>query len=117
DSGTFYELRQDGKLAVDKNGTGNLPQGNFYFTGLQIVSNAAYSLRSDGNVYKNTSEDVVFNFHAGNGLQGGSDGEELDTLWLTLKRDPTGQFVYALRTDGQLYRGQLPNGAKSGEKV
>ena len=117
DSGTFYALRQDGRVAVNKDVAGNIPPGNFYFTSLAVVSNATYSLRSDGNVYKNTGNNELFNFNGGQGVNGGADGEETDTLWTTLKRDPTGQYLYALRTDGQLYRALLPAGDKNGEQV
>jgi hypothetical protein len=115
--GSFYELRQDGKLAVNKDIVGALPQGNFYFTSLQVVGGATYSLRSDGNVYKNSGTTPLFTFRAGNGLNGGGDGEENDTIWLTLKRDPTDLFLYALRTDGKLYAGQLLSSASGVELV
>jgi hypothetical protein len=117
ENGSFYELRQDGKLAMDKDLAGTLPQGNYYFSGLQVVAGATYSLRTDGNVYKNTGTTPLFTFRAGAGVFGGGDGAESDTLWMTLKRDSTGQYIYALRTDGVLYRGQLTGGSTGGEQV
>jgi hypothetical protein len=65
----------------------------------------------------NTSISPVFSFRAGNGLFGSADGLEADTLWTTLKQDPTGQYLYALRSDGVLYRGQLPSGTNDGALV
>ena len=117
DSGSFYQLRQDGKLAVDKDVVGTLPQGSFYFTSLQVINSATYSLRSDGNVYKNTGSTPLFTFRAGIGVNGGGNGEENDTIWYMLKRDPTGQYLYALRTDGVLRRGQLSSVTLGGELV
>ena len=112
DSGSFYQLRQDGKLAVDKDVVGTLPQGSFYFTSLQVINSATYSLRSDGNVYKNTGSTPLFTFRAG-----GGDGQTTDKLWVTLKRGPIGQSLYALRTDGKLWAGQLLSGTVEGKLV
>jgi hypothetical protein len=110
-NGSFYGLRQDGKLAVNKDTVATLPVDNYYFTSLQVANGATYALRSDGNVYKNSGTTPFFQFRAGNGLGGGSDGDEPDTVWYSIRVDPTGLFLYALRTDGQLYRGQLLSSA------
>jgi hypothetical protein len=117
DGGTIYQLRQDGKLAVNKDVAATLPVESFYFTSLEASGGATYSLRSDGNVYKNGGATALFAFRAGTGLGGGGDGAEDDTLWYTLKRNPSGQYLYALRTDGVLRRAQLPAGAQAGELV
>jgi hypothetical protein len=115
--GSTYALQQNGSIAVDSSVVGGLPRDNFVFTSLQVLNSATYSLRSDGSIFKNTGNTPLFTFHAGNGVQGSGDGEENDTLWVTLQVDPTGQYLYALRTDGILYRGQLNGGNTDGELV
>ncbi len=114
-NGTTYALRQDGQIGVSDGVVGTVPVGNFVFTSLQVVNSATYALRSDGAVFKNTSSTPIFQFSAGNGLFGSGDGQENDTIWIALRTDPSGQYLYALRTDGFLYRGKLSNGVTNQE--
>lgn len=108
---TTYALREDGNLAVNGSVVATLPRGNFYFTALSVLNSATYALRSDGAVFKNSVLTALFTFSAGN------DGESVNKLWIALLPDPSGEFLYALRTDGILYRGLLPAGDKNGELV
>lgn len=116
-SGTTYALRQDGEIAVSGGVVGSVPPGGFAFASLEVVSNATYSLRSDGAVFKNTGSTPIFTFQAGAGLFGGGDGQEDDTVWIELKTDPTGQYLYGLRTDGNLYRGRISGAVTNGQLV
>ncbi|MCG3149113.1 MAG: hypothetical protein PCFJNLEI_02572 [Verrucomicrobiae bacterium] len=115
--GTVYALRQDGKVAVNASIAAELPRNDFFYTALQVVTGATYALRSDGAVFKNNASTPLFTFQGGPGLNGSQDGRAVDTLWVALKVNPTGDYLYALRSDGQIFRGQLPAGDSAGQLV
>jgi hypothetical protein len=118
-NGSAYALRQDGGLAVSNSLVANLPLAdlNFRFTSLQVVSNDTYSLRSDGSVFKNAGSTPIYVFNAGTGINGNGDGYEFDTRWYALRVKPGTPYIYALRSDGELYRALLGGNSNSVEYV
>jgi hypothetical protein len=115
--GNFYALRQNGNLAVNGEVEANLPRNDFLFTSLVVVDGATYALRCDGSIFKNGGSEPIFMFRAGDGIWDSGDGREIDTLWVALKVDPSGDWLYALRSDGVMRRGELPSGDEEGEYV
>jgi hypothetical protein len=118
-NGSMYALRQDGGLAVSNDVVAASPVDDlaFYYTALEVNGTVTYSLRSDGSVFRNAGNFPVFVFHAGNGIAGFPDGYSLDTLWIALKIKPGSQFIYALRSDGALYRAHLAVGSNTVQYV
>jgi hypothetical protein len=116
-NGTLYSLRTNGGLAISNTVVKTLPKGNYYFNDIQVAGTTTYCLRSDGSIYQNTGTTPIFVFHAGDGISGKPDGKATDTLWITLRLAPSGRFIYALRTDGILYRGDLRNPSSGGQYV
>ncbi|MBN2450183.1 MAG: hypothetical protein JXR77_07320, partial [Lentisphaeria bacterium] len=112
DGGTRYAIRRDGKLAANEVTIASLPNDDDLFTRLLRHGGSTYSLRSDGNVYRDTNTEPLFRFREGD------DGDDYDSIWVALKVHPTNGYLYALRTDGSLFRGLLtaaPGGG--GEQV
>jgi hypothetical protein len=116
-AGTTYALRQDGKMAVNEKMEESAPRDGFIFNSLQVLGNNLYALRSDGAVFRNSETSPVFKFQGGPGLSGSGDGGDVDTVWVALKPSPDGHYLYALRSDGRLHRGELPAGNSAGFEV
>jgi hypothetical protein len=117
-NGNAYALRYDGALAVSNGIVANLPLADlqYFFSSLVVDGNTTYSLRSDGSVFKNAGSVPLFVFHAGPGLGGQEDGVGW-SRWIALRLKPGTPYLYALRMDGVLYRGQIINGTNTGDRV
>jgi hypothetical protein len=122
DQGTVYAIRQDGPIAVNGEITVTLPiKGaqdlNYAFTKIIRRGGTTYSLRWDGAVYQNGIQTPIFKFTAGKGTMGGDDGLAPDSRWIGLDIDPVTGDLFALRSDGHVYKGDLPSGDSKGVLV
>ena len=118
DTGTIFAIKQNGQVYAGGLEVAKHKRGDFYFTRLVRYDGNTYALRSDGNVYRNNEEDPLFKFRAGEGVWDENDGRESDTLWVDMMASPlAGPYIYALRADGSIFRGNLDNPIEAGEIV
>jgi len=92
---------------------------NYFFVSVWAVNDEIYSLRTDGAVFKASDPDVpLFQFDAGpNGESGFPEGAAIHSQFGHLAYDVLTDELYALRRDGIIYTGSLPDGAQSGSVV
>jgi hypothetical protein len=105
EDGTVFCLTSDGMLAVNDDIVGDLAMEGFGFLALAVHNGRIYSLRADGQVFRDADREDFVKFTAGNGEASFfPDGWALDTLWLRIAVDPTGEGrLVALRSDGNLH--------------
>lgn len=111
--GHTYAVRSDGLLAADDDTAANFPTDGYGFRRLIRGDQRVWTLRSDGTVFRDGEAVPAFEFRAGAGPWGGSDGDTVGATWTAIAFDPDGSRLYALRADGVLMRGRtdLPGAA------
>ena len=109
---TVYAIRQDGSLSVNNAIVAILPtlkeNALYPFSRVIFSGTDVYSLRADGEIYKNGNTTPTFDFKGGNGLSGRPDGLALETVWIRLLVSPADGDMYALRADGVVFKANLP---------
>ncbi|MCB9897478.1 MAG: hypothetical protein H6825_05700 [Planctomycetes bacterium] len=114
-----WALRDDGLLARNGEAIGALPhpEGTYFFD-VVASGDSAYSLRTDGAVFVDNVQGPVFTFVGGDGsVAGHDDGSDPDTWWARLTLSPVDGDLYALRQDGVIFRGVLPDGDEAGDDL
>lgn len=123
-AGDVYALRTDGRVARNGEPLVDLPNetfacdltnGNdaeFVYVDLETDGTSTYALRSDGNVYRDTTISPIFSFDGKAGLVDDCDdeGESPDTEWRVLAVDPADGTLFGLRTDGSVVSGDPDDG-------
>lgn len=103
--GVPWALRTDGNLNIGGGLAQTLPDSDFFFTEMLDDGDDVWSLRSDGFVFRNTSTPALFRFNGPDGVFGGNDGEDFDTVWSNLALDATTGEVLSVRRDGRVGSG------------
>jgi hypothetical protein len=111
----IYCLRQDGLLSANDDSIIDYSRDDFFFRRIIARNGSTYSLRSDGNVFKNTQTEPILRFRGGTGNRDFEDGEDFDTVWVTLSFPPAAPILYALRSDGKVYRSTVSVDSLDGE--
>ena len=94
-------LRSDGVLAVDGVVAAELPTAGFAFRRVVVLAGRAYSLRTDGALFRDGASSASGRFLGGPGkATGRPDGLGNDSAWIDAAIDPVGGEVLAVRGDG-----------------
>ncbi len=104
DDGDAVALRSDGRVNVNGSLLVALPDGDFYFREILSDGDDRWTLRSDGRVFRNAITPGLFRFNGPDGVFGGDDGEDSDTVWSRFAVDPTNGDIVAIRRDGRVGR-------------
>lgn len=99
--GSQWALRSDGRLNVDGTSPVTFSDGSYIFTRIVNDGTDAWSLRSDGLVFRNAETPALFRFDAPNTF-GENDGDSIVTEWDSITVDPINGDLYGMRRDGRI---------------
>jgi hypothetical protein len=112
-----WALNEDGRLVRDDRVVARFSRQGFDFTDVLWHDGEVYSLRADGSIFAGTVDDPLFSLDGPGDPLGRPEGDVRELTWFALAGDPAGGWLYALRGDGVVRRGDPSGGEFSGEAV